>query len=502
MFTHTTMHNVLFENCTFESSLDVMFEKFALDSVTFKNYTFNNHMRFSHGDVKRITISHATLGTHSSSGSPNDGGEILMSDMSLSRALVHHTNGSGYIRFQSASVEDFEVQSSRISSVMCHEEVKAGAIPKKKISLQTAMFKNVSFTDGFYCDKTEITGLHLLDVKIRNYIDLSKSDITNLVINNVTSYTENVCSTFSLADAIVDGKTVADINTTEVTMAGAKFLKGIMFINVSISSKDIDLTGTIFSQEVINKECCTLSCLESGCMCDISHESVVCPRGNSTVNVNAKDSCFPALSLVKTVTPLGHARPKPMSELNFGDAVIHGSDSVASDVFFFGHKSESQWALYRRIIAKNYETAQEQTYTLHISESHFLPVAGRGEVPARLVTVGDKLFTDEGGLALVLAIEEHMMKGMYSPITMSGSLSVDGIIVSVYTDIIPKPMAVAMLSPLRALYQHSTFGRFFLGRVHWLHERSAAIIVRQFKEMTTAVPRYLLAVGHIILRSI
>ncbi|KAI0560381.1 hypothetical protein FGB62_114g15 [Gracilaria domingensis] len=110
--------------------------------------------------------------------------------------------------------------------------------------------------------------------------------------------------------------------------------------------------------------------------------------------------------------PLRHAQPKPLRELIFGDAVIHGSDPVASDVLFFGHKSESQWARYRRITAKSYETAQEQTYTLHTSESHFLPVAGRGEVPACLVTVGDKRFTDDGSLELGLAIEEHMMKGL------------------------------------------------------------------------------------------
>ncbi|KAI0556614.1 hypothetical protein FGB62_381g02 [Gracilaria domingensis] len=221
-------------------------------------------MRFSHGDVKSIKICHAKLGTHSSSGSPNDEGEIVMSDMSLSRALLHHTIGSGYIRLQSASVEDFEIQSSRICGVTCHEENKAGAIPKTKISLQTEMFKNVSFTDGFYCDRTEISALDLLDVKIKNYIDMSKSDITDPVSKNVTAYMENVCSPFSLADAIVDCKTVAVTNTTKVTMAGTKFLEGIMFMNISISSKDIDPTGTIFSQEIINKEYCALSCLESG----------------------------------------------------------------------------------------------------------------------------------------------------------------------------------------------------------------------------------------------
>ncbi|CAN8071580.1 unnamed protein product [Agarophyton chilense] len=502
MFTHATMHNVVFEDCAFEKSLDVVFEKFALDSVIFKNCTFKSQMHFSRGDVKRFTISHSTLGSGSPNSTEKNRGEILMSDMSLSRALVHDTVGSGFIRFQSASVEDFEIQSSRIGGVTCHEQVEGDEIPRKKISLQTAMFKDVAFMDGFYCDRTEISGLDLLNVEVGNFIDLSNSDIVNLVVKNVTSHVQDVCSTFSLRDAVVDGKAMADINTTKVILAGAKFFEGIKFINVSIASKEIDLRGTIFNQEVINKECCTLSCLESGCMCDISHESVVCPRGNSTVNVNAKDSCFPALSVVQRVTSSGNIQATPMNALNFGDAVIHNSISEASEVFFFGHKSASQWALYRRVVAKTYETGREQIYTLHISESHLIPVAGRGDVPARLLNVGDELFTDQGGLARVLAVEDHVMQGMYSPITTSGTLSVDGILVSAYTDIIPKHAAVALLSPLRALYYHSTFGRALLRRVNWLHERSAAGFMRKMKRMMKPVPRYILTVGYIMLHSI
>lgn len=481
-FSHATMQNVLFEDCVFSSSFDLSFEKFSLDSVTFRNCIFRNEIRFAKGDVSRMTISHSILGSPTANGTEKNGGNMLMSEMSLHRILIHSTIGSGSIRIQSASVDELEVISSRIGALSCHEQVtnKDGRA-KKRITLDRSLIKNVSFTDGFYCDQTEITGLDLLDIRVRNHLDLSKSDIVNLVVKNITSYADDVCSSFSLRDATVEGDTLSDVATTKITFAGAKFMEGITFVNVSISNKDIDLSGTIFSQEIINKECCTLSCLKTGCMCDISHEALVCPKGNASTNVNAKDSCFPARSVVKTVNPLGSCVYKTMEEIHFGDALFYKFGVDTSDVYFFGHKTSSQWGVYRRVTATTNELENERTYVLYISHAHILPVAGRGKIPARMVMVGDKLFTDRGDLATVSVLEDQVMRGMYSPITTSGSLSVDGIIVSAYTEILPERTAAAMLAPFRALYDNSRWGRVILRRMNWLHERSAADYVRMFK---------------------
>lgn len=481
-FSHSTMHNVLFEDCVFSSSLELLFERFSLDTVMFKNCTFKNTIRFTKGDVQRMTVSRSTLGSPIANGTEEYGGNMLMSEISLHRILIHNTIGSGSIRIQSASVDELEIISSRIGALSCHEKVtdREGRA-KKRITLDRSVIKNVSFTDGLYCDQTEITGLDLLDIRVRNRLDLSRSDIVNLVVKNITSYADDVCSSFSLRDATVGGETVADVATTKITFAGTKFMEGITFVNVSISNKEIDLSGTIFSQEVINKECCTLSCLETGCKCDISHEALVCPTGNASTNVNLKDSCFPARSVVKAANPRGSWEFKTMEQISFGDALLRNLGGDTSGVYFFGHKTSSQWAIYRKVTATTKELENERIYILYISHGHILPVLGKGSIPARMVTIGDKLFTDRGDLATVSLLEDQVMRGMYSPITTSGSISVDGIIVSVYTEILPERIATAMLAPFRALYTYSTLGRVVLRHMNWLHEHSAADYVRLCK---------------------
>lgn len=407
-------------------------------------------------------------------------GSVTFSEVTVNRLSFQDSISQSTIRFQDAVVQNFDIQDSEIGSLACHEEVIAKKDATRKTELNETMIFNVSMSNGMYCDQTTFNGLHLEGIRVRDRIDLCQGDIENLVAIEVTSLSNQTSSEFALCSTEVRGKLIADITTSKITFARTIFSEPMKLEGFSVMNTSTDLTDTVFSQERINNECCTVSCLSQGCKCDIPLEPLFCPRGNSSVNVNVKDSCFPADSTVSVVNSHGRIDKKRMQDLQHGDLVMHANDAPPTDIFFFGHRTE-QYAHYR-IFETIVTDAQlgEDIRTLAISKGHLLPVIGRGVIPAREIKIGDALVTVEGGQAIVAKAKDQILRGMYAPTSLSGELAVNGIRVSCYTDIVPSWLAHVTLAPLRGMYRLGGSAVALVMSFDLLHEKSFAWLVEPF----------------------
>lgn len=120
-----------------------------------------------------------------------------------------------------------------------------------------------------------------------------------------------------------------------------------------------------------------------------------------------------------------------MDQLMVGDSVLSSSGAY-TQVYSFGHWDPSAETEYLQI----YSSAAKQP--LEITADHMLylyldTVKKETLIPARDVKVGDFLLTQEGlAPALVASVRKVSRRGAYAPFTTSGSLSVNGIVVSNY----------------------------------------------------------------------
>lgn len=113
-----------------------------------------------------------------------------------------------------------------------------------------------------------------------------------------------------------------------------------------------------------------------------------------------------------------------------------------------------------------------------MSPGHFLPIWKKGVIAARHVAVGDYVYTPDG-LAIVVSISLAVDYGLYAPVTMSGVMVVDGVVVSCFTEIVKEPAAMALLAPLRWLFRSGgRLGSFVVGNANFLHGRSAVDFVK------------------------
>lgn len=471
-FRKASFVSVLFDGCVFDASMDVIFTSFHFEGVRFHNCTFANEVTFTEGQIDGLQISKSMIGAPDKRPF-NNGGVMFFAKMGINGLSMRNCTGSAEIVMQAAEVSSLQMRSCSLTRLTCHEILPAlGAQAVHTVTLKDTFMQNVTFADGMYCDQATLASTEIQNLAVGNKLDLGGSKIRQLVVMNVSSVSDERCSNFSLAHADVDGRRVMGVKTTKGTLAGAVFARGMQFDDFSIANSGWDVTDTIFSQEKIGGECCTVACLSKGCKCDVGVEGVLCPAGNSSVNVNIKDMCFPGRSVVSVVDDGGGVRRTFMRDVEIGQRVLYEEGST-SDIFFFGHKSESH-ALYHVLhIRSNSVTTQ-----LSMSGGHMMPIVGRGDIAARQVRVGDGVFMGNGARGRVQAVEKKVLRGMYAPTTVVGRIVVDGVRVGCYTETVPGRMAHVCLAPLRALYRAGVVGD---GRV--LHEWSGGGIVRWVREM-------------------
>lgn len=149
--------------------------------------------------------------------------------------------------------------------------------------------------------------------------------------------------------------------------------------------------------------------------------------------------CFPGGATVL----LEDGKQRRMDELQLGDRVATGSGRF-SEVFLFTHK----------LGAVRYEFVQLEAahFKLRLTEGHYLSLNGR-HAAAGTARVGDTVILGDGRRAAVTDVRRVWASGLYNPQTAAGSIVVDSVVASCYTQAVQPGAAHALLTPLRAAFK-------------------------------------------------
>ncbi|XP_019618992.1 PREDICTED: desert hedgehog protein B-like [Branchiostoma belcheri] len=203
---------------------------------------------------------------------------------------------------------------------------------------------------------------------------------------------------------------------------------------------------------------------------------------------SAAGACFPATSTIL----IDGKHPEKMASLQLGTKVLSIPDNDTTPasldtVYFFSHASED-------VIAPFVSMTTTGGKTLHLSEGHYLYVGTDALktgvlVTARQVKVGDVVHVVDGPDQTphpeeVTEVKTELKRGLYCPHTLGGSLVVDGVCVSTYTEMFPPAVAHGLLWPLRVLYRFAPEMAGKIGQpqgekgmptwLGWLHDRYMA----------------------------
>ena len=154
---------------------------------------------------------------------------------------------------------------------------------------------------------------------------------------------------------------------------------------------------------------------------------------DNTDNGGDDDGGFRCFSGHATVQVEHQDAPVSMKDLRVGDKILTSKDGqVYEPVYTFGHRHETLDTQYLSI-----HTAD--TRPLEITGEHLVYVEGRASpVRADTVKVGDALVRGQDETSVVQRIQLVNRKGLYAPLTRSGTIVVDGVLASVYADTRPK----------------------------------------------------------------
>jgi len=155
-------------------------------------------------------------------------------------------------------------------------------------------------------------------------------------------------------------------------------------------------------------------------------------------------SCFTDEGLVQVE---GAARPMALAELQEGDRVFDGVSYT--NVIGFLHELNSHG---------NVVCIEHVGGELRVSPLHLLFARG-GEKEARDIQVGDELLVSPGRFAEVLSIRTDKTEGFKAPLTVSGSINVDGTTASNYAAVSGLPLTHAAMHA--ALFPARVLATFF-----------------------------------------
>lgn len=166
-----------------------------------------------------------------------------------------------------------------------------------------------------------------------------------------------------------------------------------------------------------------------------------------------KGGCYPGLAIFMDAC----GRRRRMESLQVGEEVqvITNNEIVTEPVMTFIHRQPDVFQQYLKIT----------TFTkkiLKITEDHLLFVEKEGEattIPARDVTIADTVFVrgDLGALErdAVQNISHVHEKGVYAPVTLSGTILVNDVLTSCYFDVLSHESSNKAMGIARAVYHVS-----------------------------------------------
>lgn len=185
--------------------------------------------------------------------------------------------------------------------------------------------------------------------------------------------------------------------------------------------------------------------------------------------------CFPAEATVR----LDDGRLKRMDDLAIGDLVQTVDEAgaiVSSPVYVMAHAEKSGMYQFMRITTSS-------SHNLIISPKHYIYVAdeehpgewsNRISIPAGKIKVGDQVWvvSDKNvstNISHVVRVEKIFKEGIFSPLTLTGSIVVDDVAASVYSNMLGKESVMHILCSVgRVLWN------VFPGFCHWMHARGWA----------------------------
>ena len=166
-----------------------------------------------------------------------------------------------------------------------------------------------------------------------------------------------------------------------------------------------------------------------------------------------KGGCYPGSAIFVDA----RGRRRQMESLLVGEEVqgITNNGIITEPVITFIHRQQDVFQQYMKIT----------TFTkkiLKITEDHLLFVEKEGEataIPVRDVTIGDTVFVrgDLGALErdAVQNISHVYEKGVYAPVTLSGTILVNDVLTSCYFDVLAHESSNKAMGIARAVYHVS-----------------------------------------------
>jgi len=135
--------------------------------------------------------------------------------------------------------------------------------------------------------------------------------------------------------------------------------------------------------------------------------------------------CFSSHAIARV---LGKGRTA-MKDLVPGDKVLTASGEHKT-MYSMDHFHRTKETVFLRL-----HTNLETERPLELTKNHmvFVETAKNHPVPAASINVGDKIWSADDGLKEVVKIETVVRNGLYNPLTMDGTIVVDGIVASTYT---------------------------------------------------------------------
>ncbi|GFY42841.1 sonic hedgehog protein [Trichonephila inaurata madagascariensis] len=187
-----------------------------------------------------------------------------------------------------------------------------------------------------------------------------------------------------------------------------------------------------------------------------SRSHIHCSVKKESTMPNKNIGCFQATSTVMTRD--GY---KKMVDLKIGDEVV--SNFEVNGLLSFSKVI----AFLHRDVHMNVTFVQLQTNSsniLHLTQRHLI-FKWENKIPtatyAMHVREGDFIYTrsvaNQTMLAIVTNVSLLTLKGVYAPLTESGTIVVDGIWVSCYAEVTSHMMAHALFFPVRFLHVIKTF---------------------------------------------
>lgn len=443
-FDFTLMTNVVFRNTIFDYTVTTLFDNFELNDVVFENCTFKGNTVFRSGTINTVHFRDSIFVHNPQTMQKSENESLYFRLCTINTMISSGNNFVNPIRFEGVDANDLSFNESKLNDMYCHgPDDKQGKVTLRS-AFTSGSWDNCEFRGDVVCDETRWRGFYGTNLTFYENADFSKSKIDGIFWDGVVSvvnpgqeittlnFSESVLTREALTNISVDGR--ADFERTQFTRVRIK----------NLEAKVLNFESAAFNeQEFIDGECCSVACGQLNCTCNVTMPSGTCPSADRPVNQSVPVlTCFPSDATVRTEK----GNIVHMSDLMFGERVRVSHD-LHSDVYFFGHRLESEVVQYTQL------RYADDAKSLRISPQHYLYVNG-GLQTASSVRLGDRLRAVDGTDSLIVSsIKSVFARGAYAPTTLHGDVIVDDVIVSSYTDALHPTIAHQLLAPIRFLYR-------------------------------------------------